>query len=69
MIVTEAKMPNEVTASNGQDWLSRRRNNQVTRDKSCMKLSRPPGSRNAPASEIQSSVSAPDSVWITFGEN
>ena len=50
MIVTEAKMPNEVTASNGQDWLSRRRNNQVTKDKSCMKLSRPPGSRNAPAS-------------------
>ena len=49
MIVTEARMPKDVTASRSQDWRSRRRNNQVTRDSSCMKLSGPPGHRRRTA--------------------
>jgi len=43
MIVTDARMPKDVTASRSQDWRSRRRNNQVTRDSSCMDLSGTPG--------------------------
>jgi len=45
MMVTEARMPKDVTASNSQEWRSRRRNSQETRDRSCMKLSGPPGHR------------------------